>query len=112
SGPNQILNCGTTEGPQTYVTPSLSDSFRTPDGRVVPGRPAEQTPRQYHMQIIQDFIASGKRMGVDGISLQSSRGGLGDETADLVGELIGVNALTEDETRNSLAILRAAFEKP
>ena len=49
SGPNEILNCETTEGPQTFVTPSLSDSFRTPDGRLVLGRPTEETPRQYHM---------------------------------------------------------------
>ncbi len=51
-------------------------------------------------------------MGATPVSLQSSRGGLGDETANLVGKLIGVNALTEGETRNLLAIVRAAFEKP
>jgi hypothetical protein len=51
-------------------------------------------------------------MGTTPVALQSSRGDLGDETADLISKLIGDNALTEDETRNSLAIVRAAFEKP
>lgn len=112
SGPNIILSCETTGGTQTFVTPSLSDPFRTPDGRLIPGRRTEETPGQYHTEIIQDLIAGGTEMRADRISLQSSRGGLGDETADLISKLIGVNALNEDETRNSLAIIRAAFEKP
>jgi hypothetical protein len=112
SGPNMILNCETTEGTQTFATPTLSDSFRTPDGRLIPGRRTEETQGQYHTEIIQDLIAGGTEMRADRISLQSSRGGLGDETADLISKLIGVNALNEDETRNSLAIIRAAFEKP
>src|ERR1039457_6272088 len=112
SGPTIILSCETTEGTQTFVTPSLSDPFRTPDGRLIPGRRTEETPGQYHTRIIQDLIAGGTEMRADRISLQSSRGGLGDETADLISKLIGVNALNEDETRNSLAIIRAAFEKP
>ena len=32
--------------------------------------------------------------------------------ADLISKLIGVNALNEVETRNLLAIVRAAFQKP
>ena len=112
SGPNIILSCETTGGTQTFVTPSLPDPFRTPDGRLIPGRRTEETPGQYHTEIIQDLIAGGTEMRADRISLQSSRGGLGDETADLISKLIGVNALNEDETRNSLAIIRAAFEKP
>jgi hypothetical protein len=65
------------------------------------------------MEILQDLITGPERDRKEPrISLQSSRGGLGDETADLIGRLIGVNALNEDETRNSLAILRGAFEKP
>jgi len=51
-------------------------------------------------------------MGATPVAFQSSRGGLGDETAGLVSKLIGVNALKEEETRNLLAIVRAAFEKP
>jgi hypothetical protein len=113
SGPNVSLSCETTEGQQTFGTPSPYDPFRTPDGRLVPGRPTQGTARQYHMEIIEHLIASGKNTSVDRISLHSSQGGgLGDETADLISELIGVNALTEDETRNVLQILRAAFEKP
>ena len=112
SGPNMVLNCETTDGKQTFVTPSLSDPFRTPDGRLIAGRQTEETAEQYHTGIIQDLIAGGTEMRPDHISLQSSRGALGDETADLIGKLIGVNALSEDETRNLLAIVRGAFEKP
>ena len=51
-------------------------------------------------------------IGPAGIHLQTSQGGLGDGTAELISNLIGVNALTEDETRNALAILRSSFEMP
>jgi hypothetical protein len=113
SGPNLAMTCETAEGRQTFVTPSLSDPFRTPDGRLVPGQVTEKTPKQYQMEILQYLITSPeKEMREPRIALQSSRGGLGDETADLISTLIGVNALNEDETRNSLAIIHAAFEKP
>jgi hypothetical protein len=104
------LNCETTDGTQTFVTPSQADSFRTPDGRLVNGRASEQTQEQYHTEILQYLMANG--MGTTPVALQSKRGGRGDETADLISTLIRVNALSEDETRNLLAILRAAFEKP
>jgi hypothetical protein len=110
SGPNMVLNCQTTEGTQTFATPSLSDSFRTPDGRLIDGRASERTQEQYYSELLQHFMANG--MGTTPVALQSSRGGLGDETADLISRLIGVNSLNEDETRNSLAIVRAAFDKP
>ncbi len=110
SGPNMSLKCETTEGTQTFVTPSLADPFRTPDGRLVNGRASEQTQEQYHREVLQYFITAGT--GTVRVALQSSRGGLGDETADLISTLIGVNALSEDETRNLLGILHAAFEKP
>jgi hypothetical protein len=112
SGPNSVLTCDTTEGRLTFRTPSDSDSFRTPDGRLVPGRATDQTQEQYYSELLQDLITNGKDTGADRISLQSSRGALGDETADLIGKLIGVNALNENETRNTLAILRGAFVKP
>jgi hypothetical protein len=113
SGPNTVLTCETAEGRQTFATPSDTDSFRTADGRVVPGRISKMSPEQYHAEILQDLITSrGKEMGAVHISLQSSRGGLGDEAADLIMNLIGVNALNEDETRNVLSIVRAVFEKP
>jgi hypothetical protein len=113
SGPNLVLTCETADRRQTFVTPSFSDPFRTPDGRLVPGRATQQTPEQYHTEILQNFITSPEKEMKDArISLQSSTGGLGDETADLISTLIGVNGLSEDEIRNSLAILRAAFEKP
>jgi len=110
SGPNVAHTCDTAKGRQTFVTPSLPDPFRTPDGRLIIGRASEQTPEQYHTEILQHFITSGT--GTTRVALQSSRGGLGDETADLIGTLIGVNALSEGETRNLLSIIRAAFDKP
>lgn len=110
SGPNVILNCDTAQGAQTFVTPSLTDSFRTPDGRTITGRPAQQTPEQYHMEILNDFITSADT--AHSVSLSSARGGLGDETADLISNLIGPNALTEKETRNVLVIIRGAFASP
>jgi hypothetical protein len=111
SGPNVILTCDTAEGSQTLVTPALSDPFPTPDGRLVPGIPAEQTPAQYHMEVLSHFITSAD-LAAARIALSSSRGGLGDETADLISRLIGVNALNEKETQCVLALVRAAFEKP
>ena len=114
SGPNWVLSCETAEGTQTFVTPPVSDSFRTPDGRLVPRRkPENMMPDQYHMDILQYLITSqGKDIASSRISLQSSRGGLGDEVAGLIARLIGVNALSNDETRNVLEIIHATFENP
>jgi hypothetical protein len=107
------VSCETAKGRQLFTTPSDSDAFRTPDGRLVPGRAAEQTQEQYHSEILQHFILSSeKEGGAAHIALQSSRGGLGDQTADLIRTLVGVNALNEEQARNVLALLRAAFEKP
>jgi hypothetical protein len=112
SGPNTNLSCETTDGPQTFMTPSSSDPFRTPDGRLV-RQATEQTSEQYRMEILQYLITSReKEMKEARMSLKAARGGRGDETADLISKLIGVNALSEEETRNSLALIRAAFEKP
>jgi hypothetical protein len=99
------LRCETAEGVQTFGTPSDSDPFRTPDGRVVPGRvQTNMTPEQYHAQIIHDLI--GSRMS------DVRPGWIGDEAGASITKIIGVNALTDDETRNVLAIVRAAFEMP
>src|SRR3954454_16169560 len=43
TGLHMSITCDTADGPQTFVTPSSSDPFRTPDGRMVPGRASEQT---------------------------------------------------------------------
>jgi len=110
SGPNMALDCETTEGTETFQTPGLSDSFLTPDGRLVDGRASEQTREQYQSELLQHFMENG--MGSTSVRLQSPQGELGDETADLISKLVGVNALKEDEIRNVLAIVRAAFQKP
>jgi hypothetical protein len=91
-GIQTALTCETAEGRQTFTTPSSSDSFRTPDGRLVPGDSTEQTQDGYQMAILQYFITGQGQMKTP-IALQSSRGGRGDETADLITKLIGVNAL-------------------
>ena len=71
------------------------------------------TPDEYHMDIFQYLITSqGKDIARTRVSLQSSSGGRGDEVAGLIARLIGVNALSDDETRNVLAIIHATFEKP
>ena len=65
------------------------------------------------MDILQDLITSkGGDTAQARVSLQSSSGGRGDEVAGLIARLIGVNALSDDETRNVLTIVRATFEKP
>lgn len=108
SGPNVRLTCDTAvEGRQTFITPSLSDSFRTTGGTLVAGQPLEQTPEQNNMKILDYWIATGHVGALAGPS-----GMLGDETAELIGKLIGANALSEKETENVLAVTRAAFEKP
>ena len=105
SGPNMFVTCDTAEGRQSFVTRSDTDPFRTPDGRLVPGRVlTNQSPQQYHAEIIQYFMTSGgKEIGV---------GPLGDEAGDSILKMIGVNALSDDEVRNVLLIVRSAFAKP
>src|SRR5580698_4740188 len=56
SGPNMVLTCETAEGRQTFATPSDTEPFRTPDGRVVPGRLSNMTAEQYHAEIMQYLI--------------------------------------------------------
>jgi hypothetical protein len=65
------------------------------------------------MEILQYLITSqDKDIARSRVSLQSPSGGLGDEVAGLIARLIGINALSDEETRNVLAIIHAAFEKP
>jgi hypothetical protein len=71
------------------------------------------TPEQYHTQILESFIGdAAEKIEAAQINLQSSRGGLGDEVGELILKLIGVNALSEDETRSVLALVRTSFSKP
>jgi hypothetical protein len=111
TGRNMMLTCETPEGRQTFGTPSLSDPFRTSDGRLVPGRSREQTQDAYQMGILQELI-TGQQQYTGTFGLQSSRGGRGDETADLITNLIGVNALREGEIRNVLTIVHITFARP
>jgi hypothetical protein len=111
SGRNMVLTCETAEGRQGFSTPSSSDSFRTSDGRLVPGRSSEQTQEVYQMGILQELFTA-QRQVTGPVALQSSRGGRGDETAELIANLIGVNALSDGEIRNVLTIIHNAFARP
>jgi hypothetical protein len=97
--------CETADGRQTFATPPDTEPFRAPDGRLVPGRMRSSlTAEQYQMEIMQSRIASG----LSGGRLRQP----GDEAAALITKIIGVNAFTDDETRNVLSIIRTAYEKP
>jgi hypothetical protein len=104
TGINMVLTCETAEGRQTFATQSGTEPFRTPDGRLVPGRLSNMTAEQYHAEIMEFLITSGAK--------DVGSGRHGDEAGALIMKVIGVNALSEDETRNVLSIVRAAFEKP
>lgn len=101
SGAAMMMFCETASGSQSFVTPSEGDSFRTPDGRVIPGRMrTAMTADEYHMEIMQSM------METRGDALP---GKLAAEAGDLIMKMIGVNALTEVETKKVLSIIRAAY---
>ena len=102
SGPNEMLSCDTATGSQSFVTPSDGDSFRTPDGRVIPGRMrTAMTAEEYHMEIMQSMMETRG---------DAEPGKLAAEAGDLIVKMIGVNALTEVETKKVLSIVRAAYQ--
>jgi hypothetical protein len=104
SGLHTVLTCDTAEGLQTFATPSGTDPFRTPDGRSVPGRMgSNMTTEQYRADIMQYLITSRV--------IHLKAGLLGDQAGALITKIIGANALSEDEMRNVLLIVRDAFEK-
>jgi hypothetical protein len=105
SGPNTALLCDTAWGPESFRTPSDPDPFRTPDGRLIAGRErSSMTADQYQAEIMQYSITSHPS------DIRNRE--LGDAAGALIAKIIGVNALTEEETRNVLSVLHAAFEKP
>ena len=111
SGPNMMRTCETAEGRQSFGISFASASFRTPDGRLVPGRsPGQETQDVFQMRVLQEII-TGQQPYRGEFGLQSSRGGRGDETAELIANLVGVNALSEGEIRNVLSIVRIAFAR-
>jgi hypothetical protein len=103
SGPNMSETCDTAAGRQSFTTPSGTDAFRTPDGRLVPGR-TDQTAEQYQAEMLESLITSR----ASGVKARQR----GDDAGAAIGKIIGANAISEDETRNVLAIVRTAFEKP
>jgi hypothetical protein len=102
SGPNMAQHCETADGMQSFVTPSDGDSFRTADGRVIPGRMrTAMTAEEYHMEIMQSMMETRG---------EAEPGKLAVEAGDLIAKMIGVNALTEVETKKVLSIVRAAYQ--
>lgn len=101
SGKHRVLFCGS----ETFSTPSSdSDVFHTPDGRTVQGRVRiDRTPEQYHAQIIEAMLR-----GDTGLHSKA----LGDEAGATILKMIGVNALSDDEVRAALSIIRDAFDSP
>jgi hypothetical protein len=105
SGPNMFISCETVVGHESFVTPSDPDPFRTPDGRMIPGRErSSMTADQYQAEMMQYFMSSASK--------DARPRELGDAAGALIAKIIGVNALSQDEVRNVLSIVHAAFEKP
>jgi hypothetical protein len=101
SGPNVALFCNTATGQQSFVTPSTGDSFRTPDGRVIPGRVrSSETADESHANMMSETITGGHIR--PGKMLSGS--------VSSISQIIGVNALTDKEIQTVIAITHAAFE--
>ena len=101
SGPNVMQTCVTQTGEeQAFVTPSSGDSFRTPDERVIPGASRSgMTAETYRMEIMQSIVTG---------SAPVEPGKWMTHAGEMIAQLIGVNELTEAETRKVLAIVRTA----
>jgi len=96
--------CETAEGRQTFTTPSDTEPFRTPDGRLIPGRVrSNMTAEQYRMEIVQSQVTSGAK----GVRPRQP----GDEAAACITKMIGGNALGENQMRNVLSIIHARVRK-
>jgi len=102
SGPNVGLSCDTSIGPQSFVTPSDGDSFRTPDGRVIEGHQrSAMTAEDLRTEVVAHAITG------EGNVRQSK---MLSAAISSISQIVGANALSEKETRNVIAIAHAAFE--
>jgi hypothetical protein len=99
-GQHRVFFCGS----ETFSTPSEGDVFHTPDGRTVPGRVRlNRTSEQYHAEIIEAMVTG---------NTSPHAKALGDEAGATILKMIGVNALSDDEVRTTLSIIRDAFDSP
>ncbi len=104
----RAVTCDTADGTRTFVTASDTEPFRTPDGRIIPGRiRSSMTAEQMRIEFMGTLIT-----GPAGNAKTLRKGQLGDRAASLIQNIIGENALIDDEARNVLSIIRAAFERP
>jgi len=102
SGANVGLFCDTATGHESFVTPSDGDSFRTPDGRVIPGRTHSQmTAEEFGDEVVVSAM-TGNGNARPGKRLSAS--------VSSIDRIIGVNALTDNEIQNVIAISHAVFE--
>ncbi len=100
--------CDTAEGTRTFATASDTEPFRTPDGRIVPGRiRSAMTAEQVRTEFMGSLIT-----GPPGSAKTLRKGQLGGRAAAQIQSLIGEDVLTGDEARNVLSIIHAAFETP
>jgi hypothetical protein len=115
NGAFMAQTCETAEGRQAFPISSAPGYSRP--ATLVSGRSiVQQAQDLYQMEVLQmevlQALITGQRPLTDPVSLHSLRGARGDETAELITNLIGVNALSEREIRNVLSIIRDAFAKP
>ncbi|HXN46765.1 MAG TPA: hypothetical protein VN893_09025 [Bryobacteraceae bacterium] len=104
----RAVTCDTAGGTRTFATASDTEPFRTPDGRVIPGRlRSGRTAEQFQMEFMESLI-----LAPAGNAKILRKGQLGARAAALIQNLIGENALTGDEVRNVLSIIHAACERP
>jgi len=101
-GPSEMLSCDTAAGTQSFVTPSDGDSFRTPDGRVIPGRVRSSvTAEDIGAEAVVSMMTGNGNLHPGKV--------LSGSIASISG-LVGVNALTEKETQNVIAMIHAVYE--
>lgn len=101
---NVMESCETAEGKRSFQTPNDGEPFHTPDGRTI------SPPSMLNMG-----NEESRRGSMQAQILEHSRPSwspvTGDNAAAMIGEIIGDNALTDNETENVLAIVRIAFKK-
>lgn len=103
---HRAVTCDTAEGTRTFATASDTEPFRTPDGRSIPGLVrSSRTAEQFQMEVMGTLIT-----GRAGEAITIRKGQVGDRAGALIAKIVGANALTEDEVRTVLSIIRAAFE--
>ena len=104
----RAVTCDTADGTRTFATASDTEPFRTPDGRIIPGRARSGVAAEHIRSEFMGTLITGPA----GNAKTLRKGQFGDRAAALIQNVIDENALTDDEARNVLSVIRAAFERP